>query len=68
MNKQYKILLSKYASDKDLMELLELVVLDDFRSREEYYIKNKTYPQRQDLLGKLKIDLKTTEHFLNSVK
>lgn len=58
-------MLCKYASNKEVEELIELVVLDDFRVREDYYTKNKQYPQRQDLLSKLKVDLKTTEYFLN---
>lgn len=65
MNNRYKELLCKYASNKEVEELIELVVLDDFRVREDYYTKNKQYPQRQDLLSKLKVDLKTTEYFLN---
>ncbi|MGL5714326.1 MAG: hypothetical protein ACRCX2_14995 [Paraclostridium sp.] len=66
MDKRYKELLSKYAGDNDLKELLKLVILDDFRVREKYYSTNKSYPDKQDLLGKLKVDLDTTEAYLNS--
>lgn len=66
IDKRYKELLIKYASDDELVELLSLVRSDDFRERESFYLNNKQYPQQRDLLGKLAIDLATIKKALTT--
>jgi len=66
-DKRYVELLSKYSGDKELMELLDLVVLDSNRVDEVYYNKYNQYPKRRDNLGKLKIDLISIKAKINSM-
>lgn len=61
INERYKELLSKFAGNKEIKELLELVILDAVRIDEVYYQKNNSYPKKRDNLGKLKMDLFTAE-------
>ena len=65
MNNRYKELLNKYAGNKDIYELLDLVVLDDVREREKYYLNNNSYPEHRNLINKLKVDLETVFEFNN---
>lgn len=65
MNNRYKELLNKFASNKDIYELLELVILDDVREREKYYLNNQHYPEKRNLINKLKVDLETVLEYNN---
>lgn len=64
MKQQYRELLMKYCGNKEIQELIELVILDDKRIRENYYSQYKKYPEQQDLLMKLKNDLYTVKKVL----
>ena len=66
ISQRYKELLSKYSSSDEILELIELVVQDDFRVKEDYYDRNEKYPIQRDLLGKLKCDILTTRAVLSS--
>lgn len=68
MNQRYKELLKKYYNNNELLELLDLVALDNFREREEYYLKNKKYPDDRCLLSKLKVDLQTVRAYVDMKK
>lgn len=68
MDSNYKKLLLQFAGNKELLELLDLVVLDDMRVRGNYYMQHNSYPERIDLLQKLKIDLETTKAYMDSKK
>lgn len=68
MNSRYIELLKKYHSDNSLLELLDLVVLDSMREREDYYLKNKKYPDNRCLLSKLKVDLQTVRAYVDMKK
>lgn len=63
---RYKELLKKFYSNEELIELLDLVVMDSRREKEEHYLKNKSYPDDRDLLGKLKTDLLTVRAYVMS--
>lgn len=67
INERYKNLLMKFVNNKDLEELIELVTVDNEREREVFYIENKRfkYPDRRDLLGKLKMDLFTVKKHID---
>lgn len=66
MNNRYRQLLLKYAGDKELYELLDLVALDDRRVKEIHYSKFETYPENRDLLGKLTVDLQTVKEYMDN--
>lgn len=57
MDKKYNSLLNKFAGNDELIELINLCIIDDARLREIVYLKKSAYPDRRDLLGKLKTDI-----------
>lgn len=63
---EYKTLLYKYASNKEIYKLIELCKLNEFKSTEIFYQKNKRYPETRDCLGKLLIDLQSAYIDLNN--
>ncbi len=54
---RYEILLTKFCSDPELKELLDLVVTDNFKERELTRFNTGHYPGERCLLGKLFADL-----------
>lgn len=64
MKQRYRELMMKYCGNNEIQELIELVILDDKRVRENHYSQFKKYPEQQDLLMKLKSDLYTTKKVL----
>lgn len=66
INKRYKELLIKFASNQELLELFDLARLDDVREREIYFTQSKSYPQQRDIIGKLLVDLTTTRMAMNN--
>lgn len=65
---QYEKLLIKYCSDTDIFELIEECILDDYGQREATYIRNGKYPEKRELIMKLKSDLINTRANIRSVK
>lgn len=61
INDRYKVLLSVFSTNEDLLELIDLVRLDEARIRELHYLRTTSYPENRDMLGKLKTDLHTVK-------
>lgn len=59
---EYEKLLIKFAADKDIFELIERCILADYADREKEFILKKKYPERRDLIMKLKMDLAFTRN------
>lgn len=66
VDKKYKELLFKFYANPEIYELIDLVILDSIREREEYYLAHKSYPQDRDLISKLKSDLNTIKAYVQS--
>lgn len=56
---RYQELLQKYSNDTDLLELINLCIIDNRRERELFYLRNNKYPEKRELIEKLRIDLLT---------
>lgn len=56
----YEKLLNKYCADTDIFELIEQCILDEYGQREAIYELNGRYPEKRELIMKLKADLINT--------
>lgn len=56
---RYQELLKKYCNDTDLLELINLCIIDNRRERELFYLSKGKYPDKRELIEKLRIDLLT---------
>lgn len=54
---EYDVLLKKYSSNPEIIRLLDLAVLEEERRREQIYISCSRYPERRDILSRLRQDL-----------
>lgn len=54
---EYNDFLELFAGNNQLIELIKWCFLDEEEQREEFYRKYKHYPEKRDLLWKLKRDL-----------
>lgn len=57
---EYEKLLNKFCDDTDIFELIEQCILDEFGQREATYELNGRYPEKRELIMKLKADLINT--------
>lgn len=58
---EYTELLKKYCFDDKLIDLIEECFLDEIGRKEAFYIQYGVYPNKRELLGKLKADLLLTK-------
>lgn len=54
---KYKNLLVKYATDIDIFDLIEQCILSEYATREMEYLNKGKYPEKRELIMKLKADL-----------
>lgn len=64
MRKNYIALLEVYCADDNLINLIDHCIIDEEREREEQYLEKARYPEKRELLGKLKIDLLTRKKMI----
>lgn len=60
---KYKKLLEKYCYDTDIFELIEQCILDEAGCREAEFVRSGRYPERRELIMKLKYDLISCQNF-----
>lgn len=65
---RYLALLRTFSANKQIIELIQECILDDAREREEFYLINKKYPEKRELILKLKNDLETVVYMDNGGK
>lgn len=58
---EYQKLLNKFATDNDIFELIERCILADYADREKEFLLKKRYPEKRELIMKLKSDLMLTK-------
>lgn len=58
---EYQKLLNKFATDNDIFELIERCILADYADREKEFLSKKRYPEKRELIMKLKSDLMLTK-------
>lgn len=56
---EYQKLLNKFATDNDIFELI--CILADYADREKEFLSKKRYPEKRELIMKLKSDLMLTK-------
>ncbi|MGL5715493.1 MAG: hypothetical protein ACRCX2_20910 [Paraclostridium sp.] len=59
MDDEYVRLLGKFCFDEDIYKLIDAVINDDVRVSENIYLATNKYPEKRNLLMKLKVDLAT---------
>lgn len=70
ITKDYGKLLVKYCKDEELIELIEQCIIHEYETRERVYEETEKlnlvgrYPEKRDLLMKLKSDLNNMKHYL----
>lgn len=65
---KYKNLLVKYAVDKDIFELIEQCILSEYGTREMEYLNKGRYPEKRELIMKLKADLSVARQEISQSK
>lgn len=62
LSDNYDNLLGKFCFDDDIYNLIDEVLKDDARVSENIYLMTGNYPEKRNLLMKLKVDLATKKN------
>lgn len=57
LSDKYEKLLTKFAADPEIFDLIDECVKDDLREREKYFLATGKYPDTRNGLMKLKMDI-----------